>query len=193
MCGYPPFLPFIPKVRLLFNFTTYICKSNTILYWTFFYLSLLSYLTFRIKYCKLISYIQQGDDSNDRKFILYEKALFYFRYNSLLFNHINYLAPKIYFYFVSVWYILCSCQLRNAASSKCSLPSITINSLSIYWFWHVFKSISLLWKSFNDPYNHSELYIVRRTLFFLSGAGEGGFSTFLSTIFAPLMSNICSS
>lgn len=103
MCGYPLFLPFIPKVRLLFNFTTYICKSNTILYWTFFYLSLLSYLTFRIKYCKLISYIQQGDDSNDRKFLLYEKALFYFRYNSLLFNHINYLAPKIYFYFVSVW------------------------------------------------------------------------------------------
>lgn len=103
MCGYPLFLPFIPKVRLLFNFTTYICKSNTILYWTFFYLSLLSYLTFRIKYCKLISYIQQGDDSNDRKFILYEKALFYFRYNSLLFSHINYLAPKIYFYFVSVW------------------------------------------------------------------------------------------
>ena len=103
MCGYPLFLPFIPKVRLLFDFTTYICKSNTILYWTFFYLSLLSYLTFRIKYCKLISYIQKGDDSNDRKFILYEKALFYFRYNSLLFNHIKYLAPKIYFYFVSVW------------------------------------------------------------------------------------------
>lgn len=78
---------------------------NQIPYYTelFFYLSLLSYLTFRIKYCKLISYIQQGDDSNDRKFILYEKALFYFRYNSLLFNHINYLAPKIYFYFVSVW------------------------------------------------------------------------------------------
>ena len=180
MCGYPLFLPFIPKVRLLFNFTTYICKSNTILYWTFFYLSLLSYLTFRIKYCKLISYIQQGDDSNDRKFILYEKAMFYFRYNSLLFNHIKYLAPKIY-------------QPRNAASSKCSLPSITINSLSIYWYLHVFKSISLSWKSFNDPYNHSELYLVRRTLFFLSGAGEGGFSTFLSTIFAPLMSNTCSS
>lgn len=103
MCGYPLFLPFIPKVRLLFNFTTYICKSNTILYWTFFYLSLLSYLTFRVKYCKLISYIKQGDDSNDRKFILYEKAMIYFRYNSLLFNHIKFLAPKIYFYFVSVW------------------------------------------------------------------------------------------
>ena len=69
--------------------------------------------------------------------------------------------------------ILYSCQPRNAASSKCSLPSITINSLSIYWLRHVFKSIPLLWKSFNDPYNHSELYLVRAPFLFWAGLGEG--------------------